>query len=98
MLDVARALSARTLNGRYAPMQPEAPPKIVKLITRKPKVPTAEEIDVNVRSRSKVNCACAKSVDEAGDVGVGNMQCVYDDNFLFSVSKLACNDMYILIL
>ena len=48
------------LNGRYAPMQPEAPPKIVKLITRKPKVPTAEEIDVNVRSRSAKLRVCEK--------------------------------------
>lgn len=45
--------------NRYMP-QPEAPPKIVKLITRKPKVPTSAEIDVNVRSRSAKLRVCEK--------------------------------------
>ena len=59
---VADPPSDAELRGRYAPMltQREAPPKIVKLITRKPKVPTAAEIDVNVRSRSAKLRVCEK--------------------------------------
>ena len=45
--------------NRYAP-QPEKPPKIVRLITRKPLVPSAKEIDENVRSRSAKLRVCEK--------------------------------------
>jgi 16S rRNA (cytosine1402-N4)-methyltransferase len=45
--------------NRYMP-QPEKPPKIVRLITRKPLVPSAKEIDENVRSRSAKLRVCEK--------------------------------------
>jgi len=45
--------------NRYMP-QPEPPPKVVRLLTRKPLVPTAMEIDANVRSRSAKLRACEK--------------------------------------
>jgi len=45
--------------NRYMP-QPEAPPKVIKLITRKPRVPSAAEIDANVRSRSAKLRVCEK--------------------------------------
>lgn len=59
---VADPPSDAELRGRYAPMltQRDAPPKIVKVLTRKPKVPTAAEIDVNVRSRSAKLRVCEK--------------------------------------
>ena len=40
--------------------QPEKPPKVVRLITRKPKVPSQKEIDANVRSRSAKLRVCEK--------------------------------------
>ena len=45
--------------NRYMP-QPEAPPKVVKLITRKPLAPSTAEIDENVRSRSAKLRVCEK--------------------------------------
>ena len=40
--------------------QPEAPPKIVKLVTRKPIVADADEVRANVRSRSAKLRICEK--------------------------------------
>lgn len=40
--------------------QPEKPPKVVKLITRKPLVPSVGEVDENVRSRSAKLRVCEK--------------------------------------
>jgi 16S rRNA (cytosine1402-N4)-methyltransferase len=46
--------------GAYYAPQVEKPPKVVRLITRKPKVPSQKEIDVNVRSRSAKLRVCEK--------------------------------------
>ena len=58
--DADALLSSRV--GAYASVaqQVEKPPKVVRLITRKPKVPSQKEIDANVRSRSAKLRVCEK--------------------------------------
>ena len=58
--DADALLSSRV--GAYSTVaqQVEKPPKVVRLITRKPKVPSQKEIDANVRSRSAKLRVCEK--------------------------------------